>query len=96
VLGNGCNVAVVQLSKARTIQVPDVAVQFSGKGCKNSSLHGGLQNRGYGFAIINDEQLLGTSRTAGNHFENVDQWGYYTSINTVPVAFISSIASLIF
>jgi hypothetical protein len=42
VLGNGRNVAVVQLSKARTIQVPDVAVQFSGYGCKNASLHSGL------------------------------------------------------
>jgi hypothetical protein len=50
-LGNGCNVAVVQLPKARTIQVPDVAVQFSGYGCKSSRLRGGLQNRRYGFAI---------------------------------------------
>jgi hypothetical protein len=65
VLCNGCNVTVVQLSKARTRQVPDVAVQFSGYSCKNSSLNGGLQNRGYGFAIINDEQLLGTFRTSG-------------------------------
>ncbi len=30
-----------------------------------ASLNGGLQNRGYGFAIINDEQLLGRCRTAG-------------------------------
>ena len=42
----------------------------------NARLRGGLQNRGYGFAIINDEQPLRKCRTAGTAVAKMSNSGF--------------------